>query len=356
MPLWAWALGAVFAWRFAAHFKGTFEGRAYDWLFGVTHLASVLLIAIGTVRFVRLGGSLLACLRRLAAEPMVDAYDRIADKVSGSFGLQLRARVPEAADLVVAVLSARKLASFQASAGDVDLETAASVVETRFREMKEPAPHGASSEREKHAHEALFAMAVILRDRLGEEWVRTARDSTTEFADKYLGPDKLMKGGDRAAIPTVTLLMDAIEPARYLWIRAAEDFVAIRNSTLVYQVLNELRDTLSTALALAFLLVLSVNVYPFRPAHFLAIVDWSIVLAVVVAAFYRILALERDEVLSRLAGKTPNQIEWNGNFVQQLVTYVALPLAAAVVGLFPELGDWLVRVFAPITRVVGAGG
>ena len=67
------------------------------------------------------------------------------------------------------------------------------------------------------------------------------------------------------------------------------------------------------------------------------------------------LALERNELLSRLGGTKPDSVEWNAAFVRQVVLYVGLPLLAAIVGIFPELGDWLVARLSSVARIIPSG-
>jgi hypothetical protein len=347
-------------WRFFLRFKGTFDEPSYRYVFGISAVLLAAFVAAALFRFVTLSGALLAFLRRLAAEPMRDAYDRIAEKVSGSFGLQLQARVPDAADLAVSVLSCRGLSSLEPGRGHAALAGAASAVEHAFRAMTEGEANGDAdgvrpADREAATHREFFRAAVVLRAILIEVWNRRARTPDLAQTVRELPPKDLLPGGDRAAIPTPALLMAAMPHVEYLWLRAAEDFVALRLSTLVYQVLHELRAALTFTLLASFLLVVSLNAYPFRPAHFMTTVGWSIVVVQVVIALYRILQFERNEVLSRLGRTRPERIEWNASFVHQIFLYVALPLAAALVGLFPDLGDWVTGILSPVARAVSAG-
>jgi hypothetical protein len=164
-------------------------------------------------------------------------------------------------------------------------------------------------------------------------------------------PEKLLPGGERATIATLKLLAGARPASEYLWVRAAEDFVALRHSTFISQVLQHLRATLWVMMIVSFMIVFSMTVYPFRPFPFVAAAGWSLVVAVVVAALYRVIQLERNEVLSRLGGTEPNKIQWNANFVHQIVLYGVIPLTAALVGLFPDLGNWLTSILTPLARM-----
>jgi len=54
---------------------------------------------------------------------MLDAYDRVAVKVSNSFGLQLGARMPEPPELELSAYNLRMLASLAAGFADTPLPT-----------------------------------------------------------------------------------------------------------------------------------------------------------------------------------------------------------------------------------------
>jgi hypothetical protein len=112
--LGALALPAVYFWR---RLLPTFEGDAYDAL-----LRAGFVVVYGTVVFacvkLTLSWQLLSrFLRQLAAQPMIDAYDRVALKVAGSFGLQFSARVPDAREFETSAYNCQLLAALAAQIG-----------------------------------------------------------------------------------------------------------------------------------------------------------------------------------------------------------------------------------------------
>ena len=150
-------------------------------------------------------------------------------------------------------------------------------------------------------------------------------------------------------MPTFHLMQQETEPGLFVWRRAAEDFVALRFTTFIYQLLHELRHTLTFALVSTFLLVLSILSYPFRGAYVLQMYCWMLVIVGVLMGLWRMLALERNELLSCISGSRPDHIEWNANFLQ-LALFVGLPVVA-VVGVFPGLGDALSAQISMVLRV-----
>ncbi len=58
--------------------------------------------------------------------------------------------------------------------------------------------------------------------------------------------------------------------------------------------------------------------------------------------------MNRDEVLSLLAGTEPNKVSWNFDFVFKILTYAGLPLLVVVSAQFPEIGRAILSVVGPI--------
>jgi hypothetical protein len=345
-------------WRFVERLHPSFESLRYDVSFQIGFLALALLVAGETLRFLTLSQLLLEFARNAAAEPMVNAYQRIAQKVSGSFGLQFHARVPRTQDLQIAVLSSQTLAHWTGTIAGLPqagaIVDAARKVQATSQKVNEASPCRADVERDAHA--AFFELAALLHEYLGNLWkTRAAAPDLKQTKAQFSGKD-LMPGGDHATSPTPLILMSALPRDQYLFLRLAEDFVALRIATFVYQVLHELRHTLSFALVGSGLLVASIVGYPFQPAHFLNLCVWCTLVVVTLAGLLRMMALERNELLSLLGGTKPDQIEWTASFVQQLFVYVGVPLIAAVVGLFPELGDAAASQLSTLARLMPASG
>jgi hypothetical protein len=346
-------LWSFFVWRFWTRLNGTLEGEGFDIGFKLAFCTILLFVGAELVRFVTLSRGLLAFLRDLAAEPMIDAYDRLAGKVAGSFGLQLSARAPEPGDFQISVLTARTLSNLSEQASldqRRELERHTCALENDMENLNRD-PLNPELQRDVHAD--LFKIAGVLHRLLVDCWKQRAvapqLDEALDVTRKELLPLGL-----HARSPTALVLMGAVAPERYLWMRAAEDFVALRTSTFIYQVLHELRHTLIFALTASALLAASSSCYPFVPARFLTMCVWSAVVVVVVIGLVRMLALERNEILSRLGGTRPDRIEWNASFVQQLLLYVALPLLAALLGLFPGIAEALSAYLSPMLRVMPA--
>ncbi|MEO8183473.1 MAG: hypothetical protein ABI895_31955 [Deltaproteobacteria bacterium] len=352
-----WTLAGVLvafaSWRILSRLGGSFEVSGFDAAFQCGFWGLSVLVAAEVVRFVTLSSLLIQVSRVLASQPMIHAYNRISTKVSGSFGLQLGARVPRAAELSASTLSSRLVTSLIAPLRPYDphvsdLSDSAAQIERSFAALG--AGRDVTRQEERAVHDALFAAAGTLYKLVDSEW--QARVRIPSAFDKALDPKDLLPAGPNGGASTFPLLLAAAPPAQSIPLRAAEDFIALRISTLVYQVLHELRHTLTFALLGAMLLVLAVASYPFSGGYPLQTYAWLLMTAVVLVGLCQMLALERNELLSRIGGSRPDHIEWSGTFVRQIVVFVALPLMVVLFGVFPGLGDALSAQLSLVARVM----
>ncbi len=366
---WAFEVGVVvlfaapgvYFWR---HMLPTFEGGAYDRLFKASFLILYGAVVFAFAHFLNLSQRLLTALRRLARHPMAAAYERISVKVAGSFGLRFLSRVPQVEELEISAQVGRALAGLALAARRDDptgaiaadaarLSGAADLMQRALEQIdgRPPAPP-CPARRERRGHVAFFRASRLAFSTLSRVWDQRGRG--LEASD--LGKDRnligaLEPGGGRQAVPTAAALWSAgVSGNTFLWTRAAEDFVAGRLTTLVHQVLAQLRELMVFALAGGLLLVVAVMSYPFHPPRFFTVLSWAMVLAVVAGGLLVIVRLERDEILSRLAGTTPGRVSFRMNFISQLVLYVLLPLTALVATLVPEAGDALFGWLEPIRK------
>jgi hypothetical protein len=114
-----WTLGAlaVPALYFWQRLLPTFEGHAYDCLLRTGFIVLYGSVAFACVKFTLTWRLLSRFLRQLAAQPMIDAYDRVALKVQSSFGLQFSARVPDAREFETSAYNCQLLATLASQIG-----------------------------------------------------------------------------------------------------------------------------------------------------------------------------------------------------------------------------------------------
>jgi hypothetical protein len=206
--------------------------------------------------------------------------------------------------------------------------------------------------RPRQRHRVLFEASrrlfAMIR-RLWEERARTPRlDGVMEGA---LGPG-LLRGGDRASVHSGLILFGALPRPDFFWLRLAEDFVAMRSATFISHVLYHLRELMTAALVGALLLVAALAAYPFHPPRFIDVCSLLVVASVAIGGLVVIVRLERNEILSRLAGTPPGRVSFNFNFVSELLVYVVVPVLALVATLVPEVSDQLGAWLDPLRRAL----
>ena len=366
------ALPALYFWH---RLLPTFEGHAYDCLLRAGFLVLYGSVAFACVKFTLSWHLLAKFLRQLAAQPMSDAYDRVAVKVAGSFGLQFNARRPDAREFALSAYNCRLLATLATQIPSAvphtgvfvgtDLQKLAEQVEEAVNRctVPPPPPSSPASTRvvsnaapgdllQAQIHSALFTASASIFDVLQRLWAKRAEEPLRGEVRSKTDLEGLLPGERNERLPTAVRFMRAVPPDIYLWTRMAEDFVAMRVVSFIHQMLFQLRNLLVFALTGALALVLVVASYPLQPVRFVTVFAWFLMLLVIGMSLHAILAMERDEVLSRLGNSRPGGISFNLTFIGQLVVYVLLPAAAVIASVFPEISELLFSWLDPLTRLL----
>jgi hypothetical protein len=136
----------------------------------------------------------------------------------------------------------------------------------------------------------------------------------------------------------------------HVWLRLAEDFIAMHVVSFISYVFVHLWNLLTFGTAALLCMLLAMTAYPFQPqwllGHFLALVTLSLVIATV-----RILVkMNRNDLLSRIAKTEPNKTTFDWGLVSKLLLYGALPIVTLVSSLFPQM-DWLFSWVDGLLRV-----
>jgi hypothetical protein len=201
-------------------------------------------------------------------------------------------------------------------------------------------------------HEALFAASATVYTVLAKLWDLRVCEPILEHVRTRTDYEGLLPGERNAKVPTASRFMRATSSDVYLWTRMAEDFVAMRVVTFVQQIFFQLRNLLIFALTAALALILAVASYPLQPARFVTVFAWFLMIMVTGVGLFALIAMERDEILSRLGGSGPGTLSLNVRFVGQLFMYVALPAAVVVASVFPEVSEVLFAWLDPLTRLL----
>lgn len=285
-----------------------------------------------TVRFYVTWQRLRRLLRALSATPLVHAFDRLPRHLASAFGLRLSRAPGRLSDLRLSVDQLRLLAA-AAPGGGRRVDSSAALV-------SDPAQIAKTFERE---------LARSMR----VPWPAYAYDSTTQGllarrAARLWAPlEKLWSSGQlpdpasekhptpRADIDVLTRTYTRLEGPADARLRLAEEFVATEFTRYFGYVFTHLKNLLSCAMLSSVFLLLAMASYPFQPQQLLmrCVVGGIVVL---VAAFIVVLVqLDRDEILSRTADRTPNRVNFDASFMAQLLTFAGLPLVTLLITQFP---------------------
>lgn len=380
---------------FIVRVRPTWEGASFDWLFRVAYSVLYGLVAISLVHFMALAALFSRFLRQLASLPMIEAYDRIAIKMTSSFGTQIGMRVPSFSELRVSRYSARLLANLARQAGGptegdaapfvplpctpdasgescsaeapMDLEpktkdagpyaevfqaaapvldACAAKVDAAFHETLEQGPDLRAQAR---GHTALYETSQALARVLHKLWEIRVERPDAQAAIAAIPAKDLLIGGSRSTVPMVAFYQAALPENVLHWTRMAEDFVALRVATFAGHVIFHMRALLSFAVGGSLLLILAGSHYPFEPSHFVAVFGWGLAATVILGGLVLIVRMEQNEILSRLGGSRPGRLDLSWSFFGRVLVYVGLPILAVVTNSFPELRDAIfswVRPFA----------
>ncbi|HKP59976.1 MAG TPA: hypothetical protein VJV78_24800 [Polyangiales bacterium] len=360
-----WEIGVVLtllapALLFVSRLLPSLEWSGFD-----ETITALLLVLAAAVVFACVQASLFwsrlrAVLQNHAATFMIEAYNRIASKVSGSFGLQLRSHVPPPGELTASVQSLEQLCAYDAELappGEISVRIIESKLSLRkrlgeltaaYEEVATVMPPSAATERAVHT--AFARASSELFEVLRTLWqMRAQRGSSTN-----LGPVAIHEWfaeGKLNTVPTGFILASNLPASTLLWIRAAEDFVAMRFTTWAYHVIDQIRWLLTFALFGGLMLVSAAFAYPIQPHRFVALFCGSVLVIAAAASFRIIWQFQTNEILRRL---TPaNQpLFLRSNVLQQMVTYVVLPVVLLASRVFPEFGDRLSSAMEPLLSLL----
>jgi len=343
----------------------SFEWDGYD-----ATVKLLLLMLASAVIFACLQASLFwSRLRRAlqdhAATFMIEAYNRIATKVSGSFGLQLRSHVPPPSELTASVQSLEQLCAGEIGSAAPESEVAGKIaskiaknkaaLRERLDELKNTYKQIESNarptaEQERAVHTAFFRASNEVFKTLRDVWDLRASGSDTE-ALKDISVDNWVSDGRLNTLPTGFVLAASLPPQLLLWIRAAEDFVAMRFTTWIYHVIDQIRWLLTFALFGGLMLISAAFAYPIQPHRFVAVFCGGVLVIAAIASLRIIWQFQSNEILRRLTpGSKPAFL--HASTIQQLVAYVLLPVTLLASRVFPEFGDRLSAALEPVMSLL----
>jgi hypothetical protein len=126
------------------------------------------------------------------------------------------------------------------------------------------------------------------------------------------------------------------EPESSAGVRIREHYLALCMAETLSSMCDMTRTMLFIGASAVVAAVLATATYPFQPAGILGWISTLAVATLVVVSLRVIIGIERDEVLSRLAGTKPGRITGTWSLAVRLVGYVLIPLGTLLAAYQPK--------------------
>ncbi|MBL9007533.1 MAG: hypothetical protein JNJ46_24970 [Myxococcales bacterium] len=266
-------------------------------------------------------------LDSLAHHPIAMALDRMPEALARSIGSLFLESLPEQARIEAEHSHLRLL---QNHLRQIDIETElqglpasqAEMLRTHFTALRSSNLY--TEEAEPAAYSNTFALLLVklLRDC----WHSRPLTAALMTADAT-APQR----------STAEVYARALPPGLIVWLRLAEEFIAIRVVAYIYRLFPYLRNTLLLLTGGLLVLLAALVSYPFQPQHFLMLCMWAMILGGVGLAVMIVVQMNRCEVLSRVAKIEPGKLTFDRHFLSRVVVYGLLPLLSLLASQFPQV-------------------
>lgn len=134
--------------------------------------------------------------------------------------------------------------------------------------------------------------------------------------------------------------------------QSLQDLLGLRLVIYLHHVVAPLREALMFVSLNLVLLLLALNSYPFQPHESIGVFIWISFLAAITLSAHVLIQMNRDPILSLIAGADQGKLRWDSGFSRQMLLYVLAPLLTLLASKIPSLG-WL----SPLaTRLTSGGG
>jgi hypothetical protein len=327
----------------------TIEGQMFDNLMYFGLLLSAFATVYLTVHFYAVWTRLRDLLKEMAKLPLARAYHRLPATVRAVVDGALYANRPghSALELSTQQLNLLRLKLPEKElrtalpAGEVaNLETLKSALfpaQSDPAEKTSPADQAAELPKDE-THTVLRACLPILQF----FW------QYRSFQENYGVP--AAAGGAAATTDAAGSTPDATDPLQD-WVACAEDYVAIEITRYLSQFFAHLRNLLNAMMLGAFLILLIITLYPFHPGSLMLVYAVGLLAMVAAVAVWVLIAINRDEVMSHLAGSTPNRFTPDLTFFREIFQYI-VPVLGLLMVQFPSVSSLVRSVLDPLLRVV----
>ena len=287
-------------------------------------------------------------LQRLSWHPIAEAFRRLPESVAASPWRMWRA-VPNLTGLEASVSLLQALVNLGKGSLEEDYWTALKTDGDEARRLLDRAVLEASRSfssslpTQRELRLLLSRVMFRLMTALEEVWRRWPGEADSQH--------ELRKAGEKEQFLGVPdWLRRDIPGGSALWIRTAEEFIALRLSSYTHYVFLHMKSLL-TFVFLGFLLVIgAINSYPFEPKQPVMALLWVVAIASVVLVAWSFLGMNRDRILSYIGKTAPGEVTLSFEFLSSMAIYVVVPILTLLATQFPGIGEVVFSVFSPTMK------
>lgn len=266
-------------------------------------------------------------LDSLAHHPLAAALDRMPDALARSIGSLFLESLPDQARIEAEHSHLRLLLNHLRQLDtEKELLSLPEAQATRLRALFAALRQSSQYTEEADPAADSDAFALLLVKLLRECW------HSRPLTSALTAPDTLAPHRSTAEV-----YARALPSGLIVWLRLAEEFVAIRVVAYIYRLFPYLRNTLLLLTGGLLVLLAALVSYPFQPQHFLMLCMWAMMLGGVGLAVMIVVQMNRCEVLSRVAKIEPGKLTIDRHFLSRVVVYAVLPLLSLIASQFPQV-------------------
>jgi hypothetical protein len=141
-------------------------------------------------------------------------------------------------------------------------------------------------------------------------------------------------------------------PVELGWLREAEEFVATVVTLVVNRHVRQFNHFLYGLTASILLILAAFGSYSFEPHRLLLTCLWGVTGTVVLSGLYVFIGLDRNTLLSLVAGTAPGKMTLDSALATRLVTWVGVPLLGMAAAEYPVVANALAGVLEPLLNIV----
>jgi hypothetical protein len=297
------------------------EERPFYWLFGLTFVSAYIALSLSFWRLWLVWWSTRDLLRRIAAHPIQHAYQKLIKKFS---------RAPR-------LSFSNPSTNFSALEFSCDQARALILSESQ---LLASAPNLETRNNYRYVLKQLKSCVLDAQEKTLESDREEANDNWSKALRLRSQAHGLLS---QASLIVVHLLKPhwssrtaAPRNDKQNWFVLAEYFLAGRTAVFIHHLFLHLQNILFSVMAGLLLMLLAVSSYPFQPGDQLLLFNWAIILTVVVLSVLILVQINRNSIISLLAGINPGEVSWNQEFIMKLVIYGLVPILALIGAQFPE--------------------